>query len=330
MAAVSRLLFARAALPGLLVLACAELAGVEDGEPAPDGGTSGAGAGASAGASGGGSSGSAGGSATGGEGGSAGSAAGAGGTPGTGGLAGAGTGGAGAGGAGTGGAGTGGASTGSQYADAVLADQPLAYWRFSETSGTTAADASGNGHHGVIKGTTKLGEPGALKTDSDTAFYFDGASSTFVDLGDKFDFEGTAPFTLEAWIYPQVADRGFLGKATYDGVLKQYLGYFVAEGAGVVQFVRDGAGATVPELSQIQYTHLVATFDGINWTIYLNGAKGTAKPGTNAVTKHPLPFTIGKVNEWNTMIGWIDEVAVYDKALDATRVKAHYDAGVGP
>ena len=32
------------------------------------------------------------------------------------------------------------------YASTVLADGPVAYWRFGDTSGTTATDASGNGH----------------------------------------------------------------------------------------------------------------------------------------------------------------------------------------
>jgi hypothetical protein len=36
------------------------------------------------------------------------------------------------------------------YEDEVLADLPLIYWRLDETSGTTAADSSGNGNDGTI------------------------------------------------------------------------------------------------------------------------------------------------------------------------------------
>ena len=35
------------------------------------------------------------------------------------------------------------------YAAAVMADSPYAYWRFNETSGTVAADSSGNGIAGT-------------------------------------------------------------------------------------------------------------------------------------------------------------------------------------
>src|ERR1700704_333500 len=58
----------------------------------------------------------------------------------------------------------------SPYADAVLADQPAAYWRLGETSGSTAADASGKGHTGWLLGVSG-GARGALVGDPDTAFW---------------------------------------------------------------------------------------------------------------------------------------------------------------
>ena len=39
------------------------------------------------------------------------------------------------------------------YASTVLADSPVAYWRLSETSGTSAADSSGNSHGGTYTST---------------------------------------------------------------------------------------------------------------------------------------------------------------------------------
>ena len=38
------------------------------------------------------------------------------------------------------------------YAAEVLADSPVAYWRLSETSGSTVADETGNGHDGTVYG----------------------------------------------------------------------------------------------------------------------------------------------------------------------------------
>ncbi len=48
------------------------------------------------------------------------------------------------------------------YSASVLADSPLAYWRLGEASGTTAADASGNGRTGSYLNTPTLGAAGAL------------------------------------------------------------------------------------------------------------------------------------------------------------------------
>jgi hypothetical protein len=49
------------------------------------------------------------------------------------------------------------------YADAVLADSPIGYWRLGESSGTTAADASGGGHPGTYNGgNVTLGVTGAV------------------------------------------------------------------------------------------------------------------------------------------------------------------------
>src|SRR5207245_2214784 len=64
----------------------------------------------------------------------------------------------------------------SAYSTAVLSDQPGAYWRLGETSGSTAADASGKGHTGWLLGVSG-GATGALVGDADTAFWFGGAAS---------------------------------------------------------------------------------------------------------------------------------------------------------
>lgn len=304
----------------LLLGACATLAGVEDGELATDAGLDAGSGGSSAvggtGAAGGVSAGGAAGSASGGSAGTT-----AGGSSG-GGSAGSSTGGA-AGSTSSGGAGGSGAA-GSKYAALVLADGPIAYWRLGETSGINAVDLTGNGHDGLLKNGVKLGEPGALTGDSDAAMYFDG--TTYVDIGDELDLAGSATFTIEAWVYPQAGKGGYFGKAMYDS---GYKGYFFADNDSTLQFVRDGATVAVPVITFTAYTHIVGTYDGLNLIVYLNGSKAGAKVATNSVTDHPNPLMIGAVNGWGDFVGWIDEVAIYDKALSESEIKAHYDAGKG-
>jgi hypothetical protein len=301
-----------AAVVSLCIMGCAAIAGVEDGELAADAGAGGSGG--------------VGGSAVGGSSGSGGTAP-AGGASGAGasgasGAAGAGGGSGGV--AGAAGGGAGGSSSGSKYADEVLADQPIAYLRLGESSGTVAVDLTGNGHDGLLKGGVTLGAAGALVGDTDTAMYFDG--TTYVDLGDELDMSGTSQFTLEAWIHPQAGNGGYLGKSMYD---QGYKGYFVADNDSTIQFVREGAAVTPPVIAFTQYTHVVGTYDGLNLILYLNGAKAGSDTATNVVTDHPNPFTIGQVGGWGDFVGFIDEVAIYDTALTEVRIKAHYDAAKG-
>lgn len=305
LAAASALLFALGA--------CASLAGVEDGVLAHDAGSSGS-SGSSAGGTGGSAAGGTAGT------GASGGASGFGASGGSAGAAGNASGGsAGAGAVG----GSGGGSTGSKYADAVLADQPLAYWRLNETSGTVAVDSAGD-HDGLLKGGVKLGEPGAL-SESDPAMYFDG--TTYVDVGDELDLAGGQTFTIEAWVYPQAGEGGYFGKAMYD---QGYKGWFLADNDSTIQFVRDGSTVAVSVIPYTEYTHVVGTYDGLNLILYLNGAKAGSKVATNPVTDHPNPLLIGRVNGWNDFVGWIDEVAIYGSALSEERIKAHYDAAKSP
>ena len=70
----------------------------------------------------------------------------------------------------------------------------VAHWRFDETSGTIAHDASGNGHDGTITGDPKWGGGkigGALE--------FNGTGDV-VELG-AFDVVGPG-ITIAAWLKP--------------------------------------------------------------------------------------------------------------------------------
>jgi uncharacterized protein YceK len=63
------------------------------------------------------------------------------------------------------------------YSATVLADAPAAYWRMSEMTGTTMADATKNGNNGHYDGIVMLAQPGPLVGDGATAVAFDGATA---------------------------------------------------------------------------------------------------------------------------------------------------------
>ena len=54
----------------------------------------------------------------------------------------------------------------SGYFDLVMSHSPLGYWRLGETSGTTAADSSGNGRNGTYAGTFTLNKASLIPSDT--------------------------------------------------------------------------------------------------------------------------------------------------------------------
>src|SRR5688500_11107092 len=75
-----------------------------------------------------------------------------------------------------------------QYANIVLADNPTAYWRLGETSGTTAVDSSvPGGNQGTYLNGVTLGIPGAIPGDPNTSAGFSRAAQTIVDTNLELD-----------------------------------------------------------------------------------------------------------------------------------------------
>ncbi len=82
------------------------------------------------------------------------------------------------------------------YARAVLASAPVAYWQLNESSGLTAADASGQGRSATYVNGVTLGAVGALG-DATTAADFNGAGAYVAAP----NLNLTGSFTLEGWVY---------------------------------------------------------------------------------------------------------------------------------
>ena len=108
------------------------------------------------------------------------------------------------------------------YANAVLADNPIGYWRLGESSGTTALNSSAFGRNGTYNGGVTLGLPGAIPADSNTAAGFNGSTAFVSVAGSPFNLANN--FTLEAWVIndntvvrPPVAPRIFSNR-TFSGV----------------------------------------------------------------------------------------------------------------
>lgn len=219
------------------------------------------------------------------------------------------------------------------YRAAVLADRPLAYLRFGESSGAIASDETGNGNTAAVSGTVAWGVPGALAGDKDTAVRLDGKTSV-IDLGGKIDFSGTSPFSLEIWLDVATADSSYRflvvkddrpasGREEWGVVLHNvdglYFERYVAGGG------RSAGTPAAPYLGRWVYT--VATYDGSRLNFFVEGVSVDSGPDPRPQLAKNVPLQVGSgFPNGGVIDGSIDELAIYDHALSPERIKAHFDA----
>lgn len=221
-------------------------------------------------------------------------------------------------------AGTGGGAS-TSYADVVLADGPIGFYRLNETSGATAVDSSPSKLDGQYSTTgITLGAIGA--TGGDLAVTFD-KSATMTVPGASFGFFGKALFSLEGWFRPHVVD------AVRRRLLWRFTGAngYVLESSATsgLRFLRtqdlNDSVISAPPLVVQKYSHVVATYDGTDACLYVNGTKATCGPSPQTIGSGVSPFMISGSSD--AFEGEVDEVAVYATALSPDRVLEHYQAG---
>lgn len=219
------------------------------------------------------------------------------------------------------------------YPEAVLADRPIHYFRFEETTGPTAADLGTQaGEGGRYTGGFTLGQE-SFTDRLGKALYLDGVDGSFVDLG---LFHPGDAVTLEAWVKIATDSSG-----TYRAVIARWDGSYeldVAPGdAGNLVIRNDsnafGLVATAQPLTRGQWYHLVGVFGEGTLSIYLNGELGGVQTiggvlqdlGLNDPDRVMIGATRSGVFGWR---GWLDEVAIYDRALTGAQIRQHFKSGL--
>jgi hypothetical protein len=217
------------------------------------------------------------------------------------------------------------------YPDQVLSDQPIAYWRLDETSGTTLADTSGEGHDASTTGGLTLGATGAMPGDPDLAIGLDGQSAF---ARDDTPLTVGPDFTIEAWVKaasntedtPIVSVMGDGGSRTLYLHAGQFRGMDDVSSNWPTYSVTAGSSVDPTAWHHVAFV----TQGGTNLTLYVDGLV------TGSAT---IPSVAGF--EGHAILGWsddpgfarfagsLDEVALYPTALSDERIKAHFAAGGG-
>ena len=201
----------------------------------------------------------------------------------------------------------------------VLATPHLNYakivgvWLFDEAGGKVVNDASGNGHEGQIVGAVKWG-----KGKFGAALAFDGGNVTIP----HHDSMNLIQFTITAWIkvpkiinpYQMIAGKEAWPDRNYSMWIRPGVMTFGFTTPGAAQDIQVGS----KEVTDDKWHFVVGTYDKKVLTPYVEGEKlGTRAAGPKPAT-NKAPFMIGAQppNGGGPLKGMIDEVAVYDTALD--------------
>lgn len=215
------------------------------------------------------------------------------------------------------------------YGLEVLYDQPLAFWRLSETSGTVAAGQSSNYVDGAYAGGYTQGVTGPL-TDRLSATLFNG-SSGYIDLSAFMaSIEPTVAFSLECWFKTSTDSKTIFGANT-KGISLFMNGSNKLTG----RFNNGTSNSSVTSALTVTdnvYHHAVLTYDGATLTLYLDGASnGTPTAVATTVSYAGVTaISIGATGGASAFFsGQIADVAIYDTALSAARVAIHHAVGIG-
>lgn len=226
---------------------------------------------------------------------------------------------------------------GTSYSATVLALSPLGYWRLDETSGTTAADSSGNNHPETISGSPTLGVTGLIKNDPSTAYLFDGSTSQLVSTA----FPTPAlPFSVECWMKMPAGNAS--GALFYTAQQNASSGNSYSVGIGSGTYNSGNAGTHLILLNEtIRWvdtgyvvtagTHHIVLLLDINGhpNVYVDGVSRYSDTTNIGSTTPVNGFMIGTGGSGRYWANVIDEVAFYNFTLTSAQINANYTAGTG-
>lgn len=229
------------------------------------------------------------------------------------------------------------------YTSTILGDSPVGYWplNLGDTNAANgiATDLSGNNNNGtyvnIYAGYNNVSGPSAYITNGAS---FDGLT-TYVDLSTGnnaalLNFGGQ--ITMEGWVQSAtltgtgyIMGKGYDPNYNADEISLRCAGSYLYQG-GIYNSTLADVRVTAGGVST-NWTHVVCTYDGARWNLYVNGAFVAETTSTNGALNFPTPWAIGDgTAAGNTRIfeGNLSQVALYTNALTPSQVLTHYFVGL--
>ncbi len=231
-----------------------------------------------------------------------------------------------------------GAIDGAAYAGTVLGEGAVGYWRLGETSLPRAEDLAGTRDGTYVNlAVSNLGHAGAILGDPDTSVRFT-AGDQYVEVGDDGGLNSilTGDYTVQFWMYKE-SEAGDWQRLVGKGAgSNRTFGVWEESGAGkrlLYQiYVSGGSGLNLYSNTGVEvgrWYHVAVTKQGNVGRIYINGRLDAAGVMSGTINTDTSPLTIGRAPTLHTTFpGRLDEVALFDRALNETEIRWLYDAGL--
>ena len=197
------------------------------------------------------------------------------------------------------------------------------YLPMDKIVGGKVLDVSGYKNHGTVYG--------AVIADGirGQALYFDGVDD-YVDCGNDESLNITDEITVSAWVKPFDSSHNMrVVSRSGTGNNMGYTLLVTPSTDSVTLWLNNGTWQelTVENvISTNKWWHIVATYDGNNRKIYVNGEVKKTDGGIGTIKGGSSPFNIGRRYETTTEFynGLIDEVRIYNRALSEGEIKYNY------
>jgi hypothetical protein len=217
--------------------------------------------------------------------------------------------------------------TATYIATPILLPQGLvAAWNFSEGTGTSASDGSGNDNTATL-----INGPTWTAGQYDTGLSFNGVNNYLrVSNSPSLNIAGNA-LTLTMWLNPQPLGGGdsvVLGKfwnATMTSPYYQY-GLELAAGSEPFFYVGTNTGFRAVRMGSSlpfsQWSHLAVMFNGAQVQFYVNGILVRTQPLAASLQARGQPLYIGAdITPSQFHKGLLDEVRIYNRALTSSEIQ---------
>jgi hypothetical protein len=214
----------------------------------------------------------------------------------------------------------------------------VAYWKLNDATGTIAHDSSGDGYNGTLTNgptwtTGKLG--GALS--------FNASNFNYITLGNIASFGGMSAMTISGWVKStstdeeHIIDKSLCEAAPNTGSWELLFGSDV-HGPGIPEFVLypPSTFATTiendsgPVVNDGQWHLVTGTANGTDMDLYVDGVLVATQEWSLPIYAGTQAVEIGGHCNGSGyyLNGQLDDVRVYNRALNASEIQALYNQTV--